>query len=215
MRVVLSRTAAVMMALSVSVAIAQPPAAAAPAPAPPAVPMVSVSAQLQPALSAVMRTVNSLKIEKWKRGNIRDEAAQNVDQIQRDVNRVLPPMLREADAAPASLSKLLPVSKNLGALYDVLLRVVEASRVVAPDDQVVQLQHVLVTLGDTRLAYDQRLQTAAEIMEKQVTELRATIDSQSAKLAEAKAAAEAASKPPEPKKTTRKSTTHRSTTRKK
>jgi hypothetical protein len=215
MRVVLAGISAVMMALPMSVAVAQAPAAATPAVAPPVVPMVSVSAQLQPALSAVLRTVNSLRIDKWKRGNIREEAAQNVNQIQRDIERVLPPMLRDADAAPASLSKLLPISKNIGALYDVLLRVVEASRVVAPDDQVVQLQHVLMTLGDTRLAYDQRLQTAAEVMEKQVTELRATVDSQSAKIAEVSAAAAAPCKPEEPKKTTRKSTTRRSTTKKK
>ncbi len=213
MRLVFAGISVVMMALPVSVAMAQAPAAAATA-APPAAPMVSVSAQLQPALSAVMRTVNSLRIDKWKRGNIRDEAAQNVDQIHRDIDRVLPPMLRDADAAPASLSKLLPISKNLGALYDVLLRVVEASRVVAPDDQVVQLQHVLMTLGDTRLAFDQRLQTAAEVMEKHVTELRTTVDSQSAKIAEASAAAAVPCKPPEPKKTTRKSTTRKSTTKK-
>jgi hypothetical protein len=203
MRVVLAGISVVMMALPMSAAMAQAPAATAPAVAPPAVPMVSVSAQLQPALSAVMRTVNSLRIDKWKRGNIRDEAAQNVNQIQRDIDRVLPPMLHDADAAPANLTKLLPVSKNLGALYDVLLRVVEASRVVAPDDQVVQLQ----------LAFDQRLQTAAEVMEKHVTELRATVDAQSAKIAQASAAAAVPCKPEEPKKTTRKSTTRRSTTK--
>ncbi len=214
MRLVFAGIAVVMMALPVSVTMAQAPAATTQAVAPPAVPMVSVSAQLQPALSAVMRTVNSLRIDKWKRGNIRDEAAQNVNQIQRDIDRVLPPMLRDADTSPASLSKLLPISKNIGALYDVLLRVVEASRVVAPDDQVVQLQHVLMTLSDTRQAFDQRLQTAAEVMEKHVTDLRATVDSQSAKISEASAAAAVPCKPEEPKKTTRKSTKRRSTTKK-
>jgi len=146
-------------------------------------PVVPVSTQLQPALGAVHQAVDAVRIDKWKKGNIRDEAAQNISQIQKDIDATLPPMLQNADTAPTTLSTLLPVSRNISALYDVLLRVVEASRVVAPDEQVDQLQKSLVTLGNARLAFGERMQTAAVAMEKQVTDLRATVQTQADKIA--------------------------------
>ena len=168
-----------MYAAQTSAGTATPASAAAPTTAP----AISVSAQLQPALSSVRKSVDQVRVDKWKRGNIRDEAAQNISQIERDIDVTLPPMLRDADTAPASLSKLLPISRNISALYDVLLRVVEASRVIASDDQVALLQQALVTLGNARLALGERMQTSADAVEKQVSDLRATVQSQAAKIA--------------------------------
>ena len=122
MRIALAVLSAAMIACPIRVLMAQTPAGAT-APAPD----VPVSTQLQPALSAVRQATDLTRVDKWKRGNIRDEAAQNISQIQKDIDVTLPPMLRDADTAPASLSKLLPISRNISALYDVLLRVVEAS----------------------------------------------------------------------------------------
>ncbi|MDR3453012.1 MAG: hypothetical protein P4L96_09435, partial [Rhodoferax sp.] len=129
---------------------------------------------------SVQRTLNAVRVDKWKKGSIRDEANQNISEILRDVQVNLPPLVRDADAGPATLSKLLPVSRNVSALYDVLLRVVEASRVVGPDDQVQQLQQALATLGNARLALADRMQGSAETLEKQVADLRATIQQQAA-----------------------------------
>lgn len=209
MRVVLAVATVAMFALPIRVGMAQTAAGkptVAPAAAQPATPEVLPSAQLQPALSAVKESVNSVRADKWKRGNIRDEATQNISQIQRDIDVTLPPMLRDADTAPASLGKLLPISRNISALYDVLLRVVEASRVIAPDDQVTQLQQALVTLGNARLAFGERMQTAAEAIEKQVGDLRATVQSQAAKLATPPTPVAVPCAPPAPRPTTRKTT---------
>ena len=179
-----------------------------PAPvAPTLVAVVPVSAQLQPALTAVHQTADSVRVDKWKRGNIRDEAARNISQIQRDIDVTLPPMLRDADTAPMALSTLLPISRNISALYDVLLRVVEASRVVAPDEQVGQLQQALVALGNARLAFGDRMQTAAVAMEKQVADLRSTVQTQADKIAAAPTPVAVPCTPAPkttPKKTTRK-----------
>jgi hypothetical protein len=187
--------------------VASQPAAAQPAAAQPAAPVVPVTTQLQPALNAVHQAVSSVRVDKWKRGNIRDEAAQNIGQIQRDIDVSLPPLMRDADTSPASLSKLLPVSRNISALYDVLLRVVEAARVIAPDDQVEQLQKALVTLGNARLAFSDRMQSSAVAMEKQVTDLRTTVAAQADKIAAATTVAAVPCTPPPhttPKKTTHK-----------
>lgn len=212
MRIAFAMLSAAIVATTFRVSFAQvPPApdAARPEAARPAAaaPVVPVSAQLQPALSAVHQTAELVRIDKWKRGNIRDEAAQNIGQIQRDIDETLPPLLRNADTAPTSLSTLLPVSRNISALYDVLLRVVEASRVVAPDEQVEKLQQALVTLGNARLAFGERMQTAAVVMEKQLTDLHATVQAQADKIAAAPVAAAVPCTPPPhtaPKKATRK-----------
>ena len=184
MRVAFAAVCAVFVITACRESVAQPtqatpaPAAAQTAATLPAV--APVSTQLQPALNAVHQTVDLARVDKWKKGNIRDEAAANISQIQRDIDVTLPPMLRDSDTTPASLTKLLPISRNVSALYDVLLRVVEASRVIASDDQVEQLQKALVTLGNARLALSDRMQTMAAAMEKQVADLRANAQQQAA-----------------------------------
>jgi len=206
MRVVLAVVYGVVIALPFRMCTAQAPAytaTPAAATAQPAAP-IAVSAQLQPTLSSVRQTVGAVHVDRWKRGNIRDEATQNISQIVRDIDVTLPPMLRDADTASASLSKLLPISRNLSALYDVLLRVVEASRVIAPDEQVAQLQQALVTLGDGRLAFSDRMQTAAVAMEKQLSDLHATVQSQASKMVAAPAPVAVPCTPPAPHTTTKK-----------
>ena len=148
---------------------------------------------LRRSLDEVQQTVSNLKLDKWKRGNVRDEAGTNVEAIQRDLQSTLPPLLKDADAAPASLSKVLPASRNVDALYDVLLHVVEAARVVAPGDQVGQLQTTLSDLEKARVRLGNQLQQTAAMQEKQIVDLRTTVQTQAASL---KAAA---TPPPAPK----------------
>jgi len=142
---------------------------------------------LAPSLDSVHRTLDALRVERWKKGTVRDEANANIAQILRDIDSNLPPLLHDADAAPGTIGKMLPVSRNVNALYDVLLRVVEAARVVAPDDQAEQLQKALVTLGNARLAFGDRMQGSADALEKQVVDLRATIQADAARRAAAPA----------------------------
>ncbi|HUN83977.1 MAG TPA: hypothetical protein VMU48_06340 [Terracidiphilus sp.] len=139
---------------------------------------VPPSGILQPSLDTVQQTLGSLRLERWKRGSIRDEASDNVDQILGDIKNNLPALMQDADGTPASVSKMLAVSRNVGALYDVMLRVVEGARVVAPGDQVDALQQALLGLSSARLALDKRIQDAAAATEKQVVELRATVQKQ-------------------------------------
>lgn len=147
---------------------------AQPAAATPTVP----SALLQSALDSVFQTVTALKIERWKRGTVRDEASENISAIVKDIHTNLPPLLSAADAAPGSISSVVPVARNIDALYDVLLRVSEASRVSAPADQVTQLDQSLSNLQKARLALYDRIQDSAVTMEKQVTDLGSELQAQ-------------------------------------
>jgi hypothetical protein len=161
---------------------AQAPSNAAP-PRDPAMPPQAITAILQPSLNTVHQTLQALRIDKWKKGSVRDEASANIDAIQNDLRNNLPALLAGADAASGTVTKLLPLSRHVAALYDVLLRVTEASRVAAPDDQAAQLQQALLGLSNARLALDDRMQGSAGALEKQVVDLRTSIATEAARRA--------------------------------
>lgn len=140
------------------------------------------SVLLKPSLNAVQQTLSSLKLEKWKRGSVRDEAADNVKEVLHDVSGPLPDLMKAADSGPETVSKALPLSRNVGALYDVLLRVYEASRVAAPAEQVTEIQQALTSLKVARLALDNRIQQTSEDAEKHAGELEVTVQKQAAAL---------------------------------
>ena len=174
---------------------AQPPAPL-PAPAPP-------STLLQPALYDLENTVNSLKFDRWKKGSVRDEAASNANAILADVKSKLPPLVTQADAANGAISQSIPLVKHLDALYDVLLRVEEASRVSAPGDQIDQLEGTLTKFERARIALYDALQQKAAGQEKQVADLQATVKAQKeAAAAQEKKPAPAAPPPCTPPKPT-------------
>jgi hypothetical protein len=172
-----------------------PGAPAAPA-APPAAPLPS--ALLQSSLDMVQKAVAATKLDKWKKGTVRDEAGTHISSIQRDLQTTLPPLLKAADDAPATTSKILPVARNVGALYDVLLSVREAARVSAPPEQVTQLDDALSGLGNARRTLDDRIQESAATLEKQVVDLRTVIQTQASKPAPPPPAAAPVCTPPPP-----------------
>ncbi len=151
--------------------------AATPAAAPTA---PTASSLLQPSLDTVRQTLSGLKVERWKRGSVRDEASSDINSIVGDLQQRVPGLLKDADAAPGTLSKALPVSRHVDALYDVLLRVVEAGRMAAPDDQANQLRNALDNLEKARLALDDSMEQSASSQEKQLVDLRVTVQKQAA-----------------------------------
>lgn len=169
-------------------AAAKPPFAAVPphplAPAPvapvPSPPPPTASSILRPALDQVQRTLGAVRTDRWKRGSVREEAGADIGSIISDLQLNMPSLLRDADGAPGTLSKMLPVSKHVDALYDVLLRVVEASRIAAPDDQASVLRQALLTLNSARLSFDDSMIASATAQEKQIVELRSTVQKQAA-----------------------------------
>ena len=155
-------------------------AAVMPAPPPVLPPPPPPSSVLRPALSNVQLALIKLHPDRWKRGSIRDEAADDINSIQREIQDNLPPLLKDADDAPAALSKTLALERHVDALYDVLLRVLEAARFAAPDQQATQVRDALTTLGDARLQLSQRMVDTATAQEKQLSDLRATVVKQAA-----------------------------------
>jgi hypothetical protein len=187
------------------------PVAATPPVAPPPPPFVT-SQILQPSLDMLQQTLGAVKIDKWKRGSIRDEASSDIDQIQRDLQDNVPPLMKDADASQGTLSKVLPVSKHVDALYDVLLRVVEAARFSAPDDQATQLRQALSGLGSARLKLDDHIEERAAAQETQIHDLRGAVEKQASFKCPAPPPTPVCTTPP-PKKPRKKTTSSSSTTK--
>jgi len=135
---------------------------------------------LQPSLDAVQQVLIGLKMDKWKKGTVRTETSDKIAVIIKDLKETLPPLMSAGDAAPSVISKQLPVSRNIDALYDVILRVFEAARVAAPPEQIASLDKALSGLNTARMAYDDRLQDSAVAVEKQVSDLQTTVKAQAA-----------------------------------
>lgn len=148
-----------------------PPQSAAPAP-------VALSGLLRPSLNTVQQTLADLNTGRWKRGTVREEAEANINDLQREIQDLLPPVMAAADAAPDALSNTLPLSRHIDLLYDVLLRVVEAARVSGTGDDAAQLQQALIKLGTGRRALNDRLQETAAAQEKQIGDLRSALKAQ-------------------------------------
>jgi len=161
---------------------AQAPAPGTPQQAAPPPPVPTASETLKPALVGVLQTLGSLKLDKWKRGSVREEAGSNIDTIQRDLEETLPALIKTADAAPTTISKVLPVTRNVDAIYDVLVHVFEAARVSAPGDQIAQLQQAMDNLEKARIKLDNHLEETAAAQEKLVADLRTTVQTQQASL---------------------------------
>jgi hypothetical protein len=138
---------------------------------------------LHPALTVVESTLNSVKIDKWKKGSIREEAADNIKAVLDDLKTTLPPLIDAADAAPGVLSKSMPLMKHMDALYDVVLRIEEASRVAAPPDQNDQLEATLKKVSGARNDLYDSLQQSAAGQEKQVSDLQTTLKAREEALA--------------------------------
>lgn len=156
-------------------------AASSAAKAPAALPSsLAESRFLQPSLDQLQQTLGGLRLERWKKGAVRDEVGDEIGDIERDLKETLPPLLHEADANPGVVGKALPVSRNMDALYDVLLRIVETARFSAPADQATQLQQALAGLADARRALDNRLQGSADALTMQVGALQQDLRAQAA-----------------------------------
>lgn len=174
---------------SASAVPAPPNKPAAPANFTPAAP----SDILQRSLGEVNQTVGAVRMDKWKRGSVRDAAQTNIDAIQRDMQGTLPALMKNADAAPGTLSKVLPLSRNVDALYDVLVHLVEQARVSGTSEDASQLQQVLSDLEKARVTLDTQILQTANVQEKQIVDLRTTVQKQEVSLRAA------ATPPPAPK----------------
>lgn len=132
----------------------------------------TASSILSPALTQLRQSLSGLRLDKWKApGPVREETNGNIGSITRDLDGTLPPLLATADAAPASVAHSMPVFRNVDALYDVLLRVVETADLSAPENDTNTLHQALASLDDARRTLGDTIQSSAVAQESQLAEI--------------------------------------------
>jgi hypothetical protein len=168
-------TAAVAVFCVSVVAQSAGPDNAAPAPGG-AVPPPPLSASVRPALSQVAQTLNSVSTRRWKAPQpVRDEADEDITSIQRDLNGTLAGLLQQADATPGSVPAAFAVYRNIDALYDTLLRVVETAELAAPENEEDQLESALKSLEGARGSLGDTILSGAQSQQTELVRLRTAI----------------------------------------
>jgi len=138
----------------------------------------TASGILSPSLDRLRGSLSGLRLDKWKApGPVREETNSNIGSITRDLDGTLPGLLATADSAPGVVSKNLPVFRNVDALYDVLLRIVETADLSAPENETEALHNALSSLEDARRSLGDAMQNAAVAQEGQVNSLQAQLQS--------------------------------------
>jgi len=131
---------------------------------------------VQPALNTLTQALEVLRPEKWKASDaIRQETGSNIDSIHRDIQTTLPQLLATADAAPNSVSQLLPAYRNVEALYDVLLRVAQVANLAAPNQQSAAIDHARASLENARRSLGDHLNSAALAQDQQIHNLQVAL----------------------------------------
>ncbi len=139
--------------------------------------VVAPSGLVQPSLATVQQSLERVLLDRWKTSKaLKDTTTNNLASIHRDLETTLPGLLATADGVPGSAAGLVPVSQNLGALYDVLLRVTVVAESSAPTEQTAALEQALTSLESARQSFTERLQSAAETQDRRLTELQATLN---------------------------------------
>ena len=148
--------------------------------------VVAPSGLVQPSLGTVEQSLESVFLERWKASRaLKETTTNNLGSIHRDLETTLPGLLAKADGAPGSMAEMVPVSQNLGALYDVLLRVTVVAESSAPAEQTAALEQALTSLEGARRSFMERLQATAEAQDRRVTELQTTLSARPAPAAAA------------------------------
>jgi hypothetical protein len=160
---------AMLMALLAGVPVSMTAQPAAPAPP-------TVSSTVRPALAQVAQTLNGIDARRWKAPNpVRDEVQGDIASIQRDLSGTLAGLLQQSDAAPASVPAAFAVYRNVDALYDTLLRVVETAELAAPENEEAQLESALKNLEGARGSLGDTIQSGSQMQQTELFRLRTAI----------------------------------------
>ena len=165
---------AMLMALLAAVPVSMTAQTAAPAPP-------TVSSTVRPALSQVAQTLNGIDTRRWKAPNpVRDEVQGDIASIQRDMSGTLAGLLQQSDAAPTSVPAAFAVYRNVDALYDTLLRVVETAELAAPENEEAQLESALKSLEGARGSLGDTIQSGSQTQQAELIRLRTAIQAAAA-----------------------------------
>ncbi len=143
--------------------------------------IVAPSGLVQPSLGTVEQALEKVFVDRWKASKtLKETTTNNLGSIHRDLETTLPGLLAAADGTSGSVVGMVPVSQNLGALYDVLLRVTVVAVSAAPPEQTAALEQALTSLEGARRSFLERLESMAAMQDQRLTELRTALSARPA-----------------------------------
>jgi len=184
-------TLALALSLGVVAQAQQNAAQTAPSPAAATTPTAITTEDVGPVAEQLAQTLSAINVTKWKAPNeVKGQAQGDLTSIQRNLRATLPGLLDQAKAAPNTVAPAFAIYRNLGAVYDVLLRVSETATLAAPPQEAAALDNELRRLEGARKTLGNQIFDAASARDTEVVRLRAS----SAQLASQLAAAQAPAK---------------------
>ena len=145
---------------------------------------------VEPATTQLAQALPVLHPDKWKLpSDLRRRAQDNLTSISNDLSSTLPNLVAAADTPQPTLPALFALSRNLRALYDVVLRVATAAEIAAPEQQTAALTEALTSLATARQHLDERLDSSAAAQQQQLATLQTSLTAARESLTQARAAA--------------------------
>jgi hypothetical protein len=145
---------------------------------------------LEQASQTAQGDLSKLRIEHWKTdSNTKRQTQADVESIQRNLQGALPAIITDLRSSPESLPSTFKLYRNLDALYDVLVSVVESAGAFGSKDEFQSLQNDLSSVEKARHSFADRMETLAGSKETELARLRAQVQT-----------AQAVANPPQPKK---------------
>jgi hypothetical protein len=120
--------------------------------------------------------LGKLRIEKWKVDNAyKRQALANVDSVQRNLQGALPEIISQLRNAPEDLPPSFKLYRNLDALYDVLVGVVEDAGAYGSRDDLQSLSTDLSAFEGSRKQLAERIDNLSSSKEQELTRLRSQV----------------------------------------
>lgn len=141
-------------------------------------PQQAVSAATAPLLAQVEEAAQTsgadlarLRIDKWKTDTSQKQQAQsNAESLQRNLSSALPALIAQARTNPNDVTALFRLYRNIGAIYDVLSNVAEATGAFGPKQDYEELARHVDQFDQARRNLGDVIEQAAE---RQSADLRA------------------------------------------
>ena len=137
--------------------------------------------QVEQAAQATTADLGRLRVEKWKTdSSTKRQVQSDIESLQRNLQSALPEIIGQLRASPEDLTASFKLYRNLDALYDVMVPVVESAGAFGSKDDYQSLANDLDAFERSRRSLGERLDNLTVAKEAELSRLRTQIKAQAA-----------------------------------
>lgn len=139
----------------------------------PANDIAGILAQIDQTSQATNVDLAQLRIEKWKTdGDVKQQMRSNAQSLERNLSAALPSLVTQARTSPGDLTTLFRLYRNLGAVYDVLANVAEATGAFGSKEEYQALASHVDQFDAARRGLGDAIESAAQRQSAEIVALR-------------------------------------------